>query len=124
MTEAMPFLQKYDITFLRPPAISARGCFLLYPVRVITEDKIAIFFPAAVELRGCHISAGVALQRLRHPAHAAVTPCIVIVHGADAGRAGGHAAYDRRFLSAVRAEQHQHRGAKAAFDAVRVILAR
>ena len=23
MTEAMPFLQKYDITFLRPPAISA-----------------------------------------------------------------------------------------------------
>ena len=42
----------------------------------------------------------------------------------DAGRAGGHAAYDRRFLSAVRAEQHQRRGAKAAFDAVRVILAR
>ena len=25
MTEAMPFLQKYDITFLRPPTI--RGCF-------------------------------------------------------------------------------------------------
>ena len=24
MTEAMPFLQKYDITFLRPPAISRR----------------------------------------------------------------------------------------------------
>ena len=23
MTEAMPFLQKYDITFLRPPTISA-----------------------------------------------------------------------------------------------------
>ena len=23
MTEAMPFLQKYDITFLRPPAIPA-----------------------------------------------------------------------------------------------------
>ena len=23
MTEAMPFLQKYDITFLRPPAIMA-----------------------------------------------------------------------------------------------------
>ena len=26
MTEAMPFLQKYDITFLRPPPIDA-GCF-------------------------------------------------------------------------------------------------
>ena len=25
MTEAMPFLQKYDITFLRPPTITARG---------------------------------------------------------------------------------------------------
>ena len=24
MTEAMPFLQKYDITFLRPPTISQR----------------------------------------------------------------------------------------------------
>ena len=24
MTEAMPFLQKYDITFLRPPAIWQR----------------------------------------------------------------------------------------------------
>lgn len=23
MTEAMPFLQKYDITFLRPPTIAA-----------------------------------------------------------------------------------------------------
>ena len=27
MTEAMPFLQKYDITFLRPAAIVQRGCF-------------------------------------------------------------------------------------------------
>lgn len=27
MTEAMPFLQKYDITFLRPPTIM-RGIFL------------------------------------------------------------------------------------------------
>ena len=25
MTEAMPFLQKYDITFLRPPTIRQRG---------------------------------------------------------------------------------------------------
>ena len=28
MTEAMPFLQKYDITFLRPPTIR-RGIFLV-----------------------------------------------------------------------------------------------
>ena len=28
MTEAMPFLQKYDITFLRPPPIR-RGIFIL-----------------------------------------------------------------------------------------------
>ena len=27
MTEAMPFLQKYDITFLRPPTITAEGFF-------------------------------------------------------------------------------------------------
>ena len=27
MTEAMPFLQKYDITFLRPPTI-CRGIFI------------------------------------------------------------------------------------------------
>ena len=30
MTEAMPFLQKFDITFLRPPTIQAR---LLYSFR-------------------------------------------------------------------------------------------
>lgn len=30
MTEAMPFLQKYDITFLRPPTIPA-GSFVLFP---------------------------------------------------------------------------------------------
>ena len=29
MTEAMPFLQKYDITFLRPPTIPAGMCFLI-----------------------------------------------------------------------------------------------
>jgi hypothetical protein len=29
MTEAMPFLQKYDITFLRPPTIW-RGAFLRF----------------------------------------------------------------------------------------------
>ena len=31
MTEVMPFLQKYDITFLRPPPIR-RGLFFLPPV--------------------------------------------------------------------------------------------
>ena len=30
MTEAMPFLQKYDITFLRPPAFRQRGFFQLF----------------------------------------------------------------------------------------------
>ena len=29
MTEAMPFLQKYDITFLRPPTIRHRVVFSL-----------------------------------------------------------------------------------------------
>ena len=28
MTEAMPFLQKYDITFLRPPTIPSLLCIL------------------------------------------------------------------------------------------------
>ena len=32
MTEAMPFLQKYDITFLRPPTID-RGIFCVRPRR-------------------------------------------------------------------------------------------
>ena len=39
MTEAMPFLQNYDITFLRPPPIPAGGCFLA-------------FFPAAWYSKG------------------------------------------------------------------------
>lgn len=33
MTEAMPFLQKYDITFLRPPTIMARFFFLLLNIK-------------------------------------------------------------------------------------------
>lgn len=34
MTEAMPFLQKYDITFLRPPTILGRAFFnTVFPVR-------------------------------------------------------------------------------------------
>lgn len=34
MTEAMPFLQKYDITFLRPPTIRAGSFF-----RPFTADR-------------------------------------------------------------------------------------
>ena len=30
MTEAMPFLQKYDITFLQPLPITARACVLIF----------------------------------------------------------------------------------------------
>ena len=33
MTEAMPFLQKYDITFLRPPTISPRALFSIWRYR-------------------------------------------------------------------------------------------
>ena len=32
MTEAMPFLQKYDITFLRPPTITAEA-FLWWAIQ-------------------------------------------------------------------------------------------
>lgn len=38
MTEAMPFLQKYDITFLRPPTIMAghlSPSFLFYYLYVV-----------------------------------------------------------------------------------------
>ena len=35
MTEAMPFLQKYDITFLRPPTIMP-GAFLCIQVNSIS----------------------------------------------------------------------------------------
>ena len=36
MTEAMPFLQKYDITFLRPPTISGSFPFhgKEFPIRI------------------------------------------------------------------------------------------
>lgn len=38
MTEAMPFLQKYDITFLRPPTISP-------------GDAVKIYFSSSVQSR-------------------------------------------------------------------------
>ena len=37
MTEAMPFLQKFDITFLRPPTIGA--CLLLCPYFLLLYIK-------------------------------------------------------------------------------------
>lgn len=40
MTEAMPFLQKYDITFLRPPTILARGFFTLQESKRIQEFSL------------------------------------------------------------------------------------
>ena len=36
MTEAMPFLQKYDITFLRPPAIAGAPFSLNFPQHLFT----------------------------------------------------------------------------------------
>ena len=33
MTEAMPFLQKYDITFLRPPPIHSGGFWILFNIK-------------------------------------------------------------------------------------------
>lgn len=38
MTEAMPFLQKYDITFLRPPTI-AQGIFHLSVNSIVLIQK-------------------------------------------------------------------------------------
>jgi len=40
MTEAMPFLQKYDITFLRPPTIPGGFLFLS---NVHTSDTSVIY---------------------------------------------------------------------------------
>ena len=49
MTEAMPFLQKYDITFLRPPTIRGGGFFpFSYALHRtgMTVKKMANLFPA------------------------------------------------------------------------------
>lgn len=39
MTEAMPFLQKYDITFLRPPPIPERLLAIISPLSLRTQRK-------------------------------------------------------------------------------------
>ena len=53
MTEAMPFLQKYDITFLRPPTIPAGVRFHTYS----GEGSRTAFYiwqdPAMQKLHGC-----------------------------------------------------------------------
>ena len=46
MTEAMPFLQKYDITFLRPPTIDA-GRFIHLDVIWLMTDYSATACRAA-----------------------------------------------------------------------------
>ena len=43
MTEAMPFLQKYDITFLRPPTISAGLFFVSASATERTRDLCGLF---------------------------------------------------------------------------------
>jgi len=40
MTEAMPFLQKYDITFLRPPTIY--GGIFIYLFSIVMQDEGSI----------------------------------------------------------------------------------
>ena len=42
MTEAMPFLQKYDITFLRPPTICGGIFIILAKLRPYNIGKINI----------------------------------------------------------------------------------
>ena len=42
MTEAMPFLQKYDITFLRPPPIG-RGSLFHCSVRLLSLGSGTIY---------------------------------------------------------------------------------
>ena len=46
MTEAMPFLQKYDITFLRPPTIPAGHC--LFHKAVFQRVRVAVWIVYAV----------------------------------------------------------------------------
>ena len=40
MTEAMPFLQKYDITFLRPPTIRRGGFFVSLRSCVLLQSSV------------------------------------------------------------------------------------
>ena len=43
MTEAMPFLQKYDITFLRPPLFGARIFSFVQPTAIYTYSVFFVF---------------------------------------------------------------------------------
>lgn len=42
MTEAMPFLQKYDITFLRPPTICGGAFFVVTGENVLLRESVEI----------------------------------------------------------------------------------
>ena len=42
MTEAMPFLQKYDITFLRPPTIRLGTFFVLHDTPQGVADNMTV----------------------------------------------------------------------------------
>ena len=54
MTEAMPFLQKYDITFLRPPTIWPGDIYLplsYLQIRVVETGKSGILRERGYEAR-------------------------------------------------------------------------
>ena len=49
MTEAMPFLQNYDITFLRPPALPGVAFFYTVPLTVSTAvPGVTLYAPVAL----------------------------------------------------------------------------
>lgn len=68
MTEAMPFLQKYDITFLRPPTIGGEIFFWLLPGSRSSSPIGEI--PAGAPKKFSRLSAGefflAAILRYRH----------------------------------------------------------
>ena len=54
MTEAMPFLQKYDITFLRPPTI-AEGLLLAFEPKRPMLLHCLRFYPPRCSTRLCRL---------------------------------------------------------------------
>ncbi len=58
MTEAMPFLQKYDITFLRPPA-TGRGLLICFRLRLAllahqsSDNRSTLLFSHTVRTSFC-----------------------------------------------------------------------
>ena len=64
MTEAMPFLQKYDITFLRPPTICRRAFLLLDKCTISYYNPVGLydFILKGVENDGCTVSCSEEIQ--------------------------------------------------------------